>query len=181
MQCFQKDCNLRVSAKKLSKHPWIQMSRKKATGSQRSREKAVPAYEEAVESVRQWNEALKGSSNRNSGRMRRMTNDKGKLTAFCIIVIDRFPSSRAGLHQQILFVHAGLIFPLPLFFSIVLLTCLRTNVIDCSSTFYQFLLSRAVMGAWSSSNHGHLSCTQTPGQGHLFSISSRSRSSSSCQ
>ncbi|KAF9291878.1 hypothetical protein BGZ88_006675 [Linnemannia elongata] len=76
MQCFQKDCNLRVSAKKLSKHPWIQMSRKKATGSQRSREKAVPAYEEAVESVRQWNEALKGSSNRNSGRMRRMTNDK---------------------------------------------------------------------------------------------------------
>ncbi|KAF9546289.1 hypothetical protein EC957_009902 [Mortierella hygrophila] len=76
MQCFQKDCNLRVSAKKLSKHPWIQMSRKKATGSQRSREKAVPAYEEAVESVRQWNEALKGSSNRNSGRMRRMTNEK---------------------------------------------------------------------------------------------------------
>ncbi|KAG9072093.1 hypothetical protein KI688_006317 [Linnemannia hyalina] len=76
MQCFQKDCNLRVSAKKLSKHPWIQMSRKKATGSQRSREKAVPAYEEAIESVRQWNEALKGSSNRNSGRMRRMTNEK---------------------------------------------------------------------------------------------------------
>lgn len=59
------------------------MSRKKATGSQRSREKAVPAYEEAVESVRQWNEALKGSSNRNSGRMRRMTNDKGKSTALC--------------------------------------------------------------------------------------------------
>ncbi|KAF9152571.1 hypothetical protein BG015_005058 [Linnemannia schmuckeri] len=76
MQCFQKDCNLRVSAKKLSKHPWIQMSRKKATGSQRSREKAVPAYEEAVKSVQQWNEALKGSSNRNSGKMRRMTNEK---------------------------------------------------------------------------------------------------------
>ncbi|KAF9901450.1 hypothetical protein EC991_006098 [Linnemannia zychae] len=76
MQCFQKDCNLRVSAKKLSKHPWIQMSRKKATGSQRSREKAVPAYEEAVKSVQQWNEALKGSSNRNSGKMRRISNDK---------------------------------------------------------------------------------------------------------
>ncbi|KAF9921189.1 hypothetical protein FBU30_008814 [Linnemannia zychae] len=76
MQCFQKDCNLRVSAKKLSKHPWIQMSKKKATGSQRSREKAVPAYEEAVKSVQQWNEALKGSSNRNSGKMRRISNDK---------------------------------------------------------------------------------------------------------
>ncbi|KAG0208107.1 hypothetical protein BGX28_000863 [Mortierella sp. GBA30] len=60
--CFQKDCNLRVSAKKLSKHPWIQMSKKKASGSQRSREKAIPAYEEAVKSVQQWNEALKGSS-----------------------------------------------------------------------------------------------------------------------
>ncbi|KAF9130062.1 hypothetical protein BGW39_003512 [Mortierella sp. 14UC] len=76
LQCFQKDCNLRVSAKKLSKHPWIQMSRRKATGSQRSREKAVPAYEEAVKSVQQWNEALKGSSNRNSGKMRRISNDK---------------------------------------------------------------------------------------------------------
>ncbi|KAF9968458.1 hypothetical protein BGZ70_003593 [Mortierella alpina] len=77
MQCFQKDCNLRVSAKKLSKHPWIQMSKKKASGSQRSREKAIPAYEEAVKSVQQWNEALKGSGtmsmNRNSGNIRRIS------------------------------------------------------------------------------------------------------------
>ncbi|KAG0217908.1 hypothetical protein BGX33_009207 [Mortierella sp. NVP41] len=81
MQCFQKDCNLRVSAKKLSKHPWIQMSRKKGTGSQRSRERAVPAYEEAVKSVQQWNEALKGSSNRNSGKMRRVSSDKDIFSA----------------------------------------------------------------------------------------------------
>jgi hypothetical protein len=106
MQCFQKDCNLRVSAKKLSKHPWIQMSRKKATGSQRSREKAVPAYEEAVKSVQQWNEALKRSSNRNSGKIRRMTNEKGKSMVFCIIVLDRFQFSRICLHQQVLLVHA---------------------------------------------------------------------------
>ncbi|KAG0358978.1 hypothetical protein BGZ54_010196, partial [Gamsiella multidivaricata] len=80
MQCFQKDCNLRVSAKKLSKHPWIQMSKRKASGSQRSREKAIPAYDEAVKSVKQWNEALKGSSislNRNSGNSRRNFGDKG--------------------------------------------------------------------------------------------------------
>ncbi|KAG9327391.1 hypothetical protein KVV02_005967 [Mortierella alpina] len=80
MQCFQKDCNLRVSAKKLSKHPWIQMSKKKASGSQRSREKAIPAYDEAVKSVLQWNEALKGSStmsmNRNSGNIRRISGGK---------------------------------------------------------------------------------------------------------
>ncbi|KAF9189540.1 hypothetical protein BGZ51_005613 [Haplosporangium sp. Z 767] len=80
MQCFQKDCNLRVSAKKLSRHPWIQLSKKKASGSQRSREKAIPAYEEAVKSVQQWNEALKGSSisfSRNSGSMRRISNERG--------------------------------------------------------------------------------------------------------
>ncbi|GJJ77608.1 hypothetical protein EMPS_09967 [Entomortierella parvispora] len=76
MQCFQKDCNLRVSAKKLSKHPWIQMSKKKASGSQRSREKAIPAYEEAVKSVQQWNEALKGSTV-TRGNVRRMSIDKG--------------------------------------------------------------------------------------------------------
>lgn len=55
MQCFQKDPNLRVSAKKLLKHPWI-MSGKKA-------ETIVSArpmqYDQAVESVKQWNEALK--------------------------------------------------------------------------------------------------------------------------
>ncbi|KAF9917948.1 hypothetical protein BX616_010774 [Lobosporangium transversale] len=79
MQCFQKDCNFRVSAKKLSKHPWIQMSRKKASGSQRSREKAIPAYEEAVKSVQQWNEALKGSTslNRTSGNKRRNHSNRG--------------------------------------------------------------------------------------------------------
>ncbi|KAG0229437.1 hypothetical protein BGW42_001592 [Actinomortierella wolfii] len=67
MQCFQKDCNLRVSAKKLSKHAWIQTSKKKATGSQRSRE-ARPEYEEAVKSVQLWNEALKSS---NGGQLSR--------------------------------------------------------------------------------------------------------------
>ncbi|KAF8927230.1 hypothetical protein BGZ58_010548 [Dissophora ornata] len=79
MQCFQKDCNLRVSAKKLSKHAWIQMSKKKASGSQRSRDKAIPGYDEAVSSVQQYNKALNGSSislNRNSGNMRRNPNDK---------------------------------------------------------------------------------------------------------
>ncbi|KAF9432106.1 hypothetical protein BGZ76_011255, partial [Entomortierella beljakovae] len=78
-QCFQKDCNLRVSAKKLLKHPWIQTSKKKASGSQRSREKGVPAFDDAVKSVQQWNEALKKSGTvaiRSSGNMRRGHSDK---------------------------------------------------------------------------------------------------------
>ncbi|KKA17829.1 Non-specific serine/threonine protein kinase [Rasamsonia emersonii CBS 393.64] len=51
MQCFQKDPNLRVSARKLLKHPWIvnaQVVPKKST-----------EYEEAVKSVQEWNEALR--------------------------------------------------------------------------------------------------------------------------
>jgi serine/threonine protein kinase len=83
MQCFQKDCNLRVSAKKLSKHPWIQTSKQKTAGNQRGREQTMPAFEEAVSVVQQWNEALNEPSirlNRNSGNLRRSLGDRGKST-----------------------------------------------------------------------------------------------------
>ncbi|SMR60717.1 unnamed protein product [Zymoseptoria tritici ST99CH_1E4] len=56
MQCFQKDPNLRVSAKKLLKHPWIASARKTADV-----RKPRTEYDEAVKSVQQWNEALKAS------------------------------------------------------------------------------------------------------------------------
>ena len=55
MQCFQKDPNLRVSARKLLKHPWIVNSSKR--GSQQPKQRVD--HEEAVKSVQQWNEALK--------------------------------------------------------------------------------------------------------------------------
>ncbi|KAK2805354.1 hypothetical protein FQN51_000180 [Onygenales sp. PD_10] len=55
MQCFQKDPNLRVSARKLLKHPWIVNARRS--------DSVVPTksteYEEAVKSVQEWNEALR--------------------------------------------------------------------------------------------------------------------------
>ena len=59
MQCFQKDPNLRVSARKLLKHPWIVNAR---------RSDSVVPNEEAVKSVQQWNEALKSP---NAGSLRR--------------------------------------------------------------------------------------------------------------
>jgi hypothetical protein len=55
MQCFQKDPNLRVSARKLLKHPWIVNARR----SDSVVPKKPTEYEEAVKTVQQWNEALK--------------------------------------------------------------------------------------------------------------------------
>ena len=64
MQCFQKDPNLRVSARKLLKHPWIVNARRS--------DSILPTqptkYDEAVKSVQQWNEALKSP---NPGSVRR--------------------------------------------------------------------------------------------------------------
>ncbi|KAI9876428.1 MAG: hypothetical protein M1830_006531, partial [Pleopsidium flavum] len=64
MQCFQKDPNLRVSARKLLKHPWIVSARR----SDSVVPKKPTEYEEAVKSVQQWNEALKSP---NAGSLRK--------------------------------------------------------------------------------------------------------------
>ena len=64
MQCFQKDPNLRVSARKLLKHPWIVNARR----SDSVVPKKPTEYEEAVKSVQQWNEALKSP---NPGSLRK--------------------------------------------------------------------------------------------------------------
>lgn len=57
MQCFQKDPNLRVSARKLLKHPWIVGCRR----SDAPISKKPAGFDQAVEEVKQWNKALKYS------------------------------------------------------------------------------------------------------------------------
>ena len=57
MQCFQKDPNLRVSAKKLLKHNWIVGCRR----SDAPVAKASADFDQAVEEVKQWNKALTSS------------------------------------------------------------------------------------------------------------------------
>ena len=64
MQCFQKDPNLRVSARKLLKHPWIVNARR----SDSVVPKKSTEYEEAVKSVQEWNEALRSP---NAGSLRK--------------------------------------------------------------------------------------------------------------
>lgn len=70
--CFQKDCNLRISAKKLLRHPWMISAKKQMnnmngpapTGTGEKTTEGRPLsnnynYDDAVQRVQQWNEALK--------------------------------------------------------------------------------------------------------------------------
>lgn len=67
--CFQKDCNLRISAKKLLRHPWMLSAKKQmADGKRRkgemegSRPLSNYNFDEAVLKVQEWNEALRCKS-----------------------------------------------------------------------------------------------------------------------
>ncbi|KAI0718192.1 kinase-like protein [Cerioporus squamosus] len=72
--CFQKDCNLRISAKKLLRHPWMVGARKQVANQQGNKAPEGPSngperrplsnynYDEAVLKVQEWNEALKSPS-----------------------------------------------------------------------------------------------------------------------
>ncbi|KAF8208416.1 hypothetical protein K438DRAFT_1812186 [Mycena galopus ATCC 62051] len=78
--CFQKDCNLRISAKKLLRHPWMVAARRQMVEGKEPPEKkpstARPGaqdgqqrrplsnynFDEAVLKVQEWNEALKSPS-----------------------------------------------------------------------------------------------------------------------
>ncbi|KAK5138384.1 hypothetical protein LTR08_003445 [Meristemomyces frigidus] len=65
MQCFQKDPNLRVSAKKLLRHPWI-------LGTKKGDVKAPVEHDQAVKSIQEWNQWLKSSPKQEqNGTMRR--------------------------------------------------------------------------------------------------------------
>lgn len=61
-QCFQKDCNLRISAKKLLRHPWMASARKQMKTENVPGQRPISNYDEAVREVQQWNEALKSPS-----------------------------------------------------------------------------------------------------------------------
>ncbi|KAJ6466208.1 hypothetical protein C8R45DRAFT_483404 [Mycena sanguinolenta] len=80
--CFQKDCNLRISAKKLLRHPWMVAARRQmAAGKEPPESKPTRRplsnynYDEAVLKVQEWNEALKSPS-RPSKHPARATNGR---------------------------------------------------------------------------------------------------------
>ncbi|KAG8995688.1 hypothetical protein FRB94_008863 [Tulasnella sp. JGI-2019a] len=58
--CFQKDCNLRISAKKLLRHPWMVSTRRQlGTEKRLAGERPSSHFDDAVQQVQEWNEALK--------------------------------------------------------------------------------------------------------------------------
>lgn len=86
MQCFQKDPNLRVSARKLLRHAWIIGCRR----ADAPVSKAPDNFSQAVEEVKQWNKALEssesslrasiGSDNAGAPTSRFTTPAKGRLS-----------------------------------------------------------------------------------------------------
>ncbi|KAF2002603.1 hypothetical protein P154DRAFT_130498 [Amniculicola lignicola CBS 123094] len=68
MECFQKNPALRMSAKRLLKHPWIQ----RAEQALRPKLNKPTEYTEAVKTVQEWNEAL-----RSPGSLRRSSHLSG--------------------------------------------------------------------------------------------------------
>lgn len=67
--CFQKDANLRISAKKLLRHPWMLQARKQLESQQGTpsaadgrRPRSNYNFDDAVLKVQEWNEALRSPS-----------------------------------------------------------------------------------------------------------------------
>ena len=88
MQCFQKDPNLRVSARKLLKHPWIVNARR----SDSVVPKKSTEYEEAVKSVQEWNEALRSPGAGTSRKPNKFDHNGAPLPAARNSLVDTLPS-----------------------------------------------------------------------------------------
>jgi serine/threonine protein kinase len=64
IQCFQKDSNLRISARKLLKHPWMTSAKRRLEQTKREQApvsnstRSVTGYEDTVQRVQEWNKVL---------------------------------------------------------------------------------------------------------------------------
>ncbi|KLO16806.1 kinase-like protein [Schizopora paradoxa] len=113
--CFQKDVNLRISAKKLLRHPWMISARRQmginvepekrdSTGSKETRRPVSNYnYDEAVQKVQEWNEALKSPSrpSKSAARAKNRSDDTDRLSPLPSPVNSSFsPSLPTSLSSQ---------------------------------------------------------------------------------
>ncbi|GAA5871422.1 hypothetical protein JCM8547_002661 [Rhodosporidiobolus lusitaniae] len=68
LQCFQKDANLRIGAKKLLRHPWMVAAKRQAdqqrrdvSGGEVRTTRPFSLYDDTVQKVQEWNEALRAA------------------------------------------------------------------------------------------------------------------------
>jgi len=105
LQCFQKDCNLRVSARKLLRHPWIMAAKKQAEQQKRDqipRASARPMseYDQGVQKVQEYNEKLAGeegdkrrSQHGGEEEMRRLARRPSAELALALLTTGAMPGS----------------------------------------------------------------------------------------
>lgn len=83
LKCFQKDVDLRASAKQLLEHPWMmsakwQLERLSSRKGAKTKQAGV-THDEAVKTVKKWNEALRDLPVLHSRALRRSTASMGDL------------------------------------------------------------------------------------------------------
>jgi len=94
MQCFQKDPNLRVSAKKLLRHPWILGSKKGVVQNK--------APEEAIKEIQDWNSWLRSSPKErdgNAGGNRRVSVERPASRRDAKAVRSRYETSASAVRN----------------------------------------------------------------------------------
>ncbi|GAA5906712.1 hypothetical protein JCM6882_003280 [Rhodosporidiobolus microsporus] len=65
LQCFQKDANLRIGARKLLRHPWMVAAKRQADQQRRDvgarATRPMSLYDDSVQKVQEWNQALRAA------------------------------------------------------------------------------------------------------------------------
>ncbi|GAA6044474.1 hypothetical protein JCM8097_000899, partial [Rhodosporidiobolus ruineniae] len=85
LQCFQKDANLRIGAKKLLRHPWMVAAKRQAdqqrrdagvdVGARSTAKRPTSVYDDTVQKVQEWNEALRAAPPASSRPLRRLASN----------------------------------------------------------------------------------------------------------
>ncbi|KAF2742016.1 hypothetical protein M011DRAFT_482072 [Sporormia fimetaria CBS 119925] len=96
MECFQKNPTLRIAAKRLLKHPWIQSAKRTVP--------AVPTkpteYTEAVKSVQEWNEALRSPNSLRRGGYAAQAQKKSPQPGLSGAFVPQKPPTNLDLNTQ---------------------------------------------------------------------------------
>ncbi len=112
LQCFQKDANLRVSARKLLRHPWMMAAKKQVEQQKRDQiprqARPMSVYDQGVQKVQEYNEKLAGegadkrkSQHGGEEEMRRLARRPSAELALALLATGANPGSEDGHLGQV--------------------------------------------------------------------------------